>query len=74
MLARDLCVRAGNTPETCDELVYRTEPFRINTPQGIVYGGILQDMRPLWMLWLHEAMMTRQMAREMAQEMAGRSN
>jgi hypothetical protein len=55
VLARRLCVRAGNTEESCDELVYLTEPARYRSPRGFAYGCNLQDLRPFWMLWLDAA-------------------
>ncbi len=67
-LARKLCIAAGNTADACDALVYRSQPFLVHTPDGIAYGGITQDLRPLWMMWLREALSIRHLAHEIIRE------
>ena len=67
-LARQLCARAGNIDP--DALVYRMQPVQVHTPEGMAYGGIVSDLRPLWMMWLNEALSIRHVAREMMEERA----
>lgn len=67
-LARKLCMHAGNSEDMCDELVFLTEPYRINTPKGLAYGCTVQNLSPLWTCWLNEALSIRHLATEMFQE------
>lgn len=66
--ARQLCVRAGNTEDMCDELVFLTPAYQINTPKGLAYGCVVHGLRPLWMCWLDEALSIRHIATEMARD------
>lgn len=68
-LARKLCMRSGNTEAGCDDLVFLTEPYRINTPKGVAYGCVVPNLRPLWTCWLEEALSIRHLAYDMASEM-----
>lgn len=73
-IARRLCVNAGYHPEACNELVTLTERPRYRTPRGDAWGAVIEDIRPLWMLWLDEAINVRAMLVEVSLRESGGSD